>query len=79
MSSSNGVTLSGAIASEVEVMAKATRSVPSFLITQDHMAFLPAAPGDVLLAALWQNSVWNFRADHGVPASPCPRERQQLT
>ena len=29
----------------------------SLLITQDHMAFLPAAPGGVLLIALWQNSV----------------------
>jgi hypothetical protein len=33
------------------------KEVVSFLITQDHMAFLPAAPGGVLLTALWPKSV----------------------
>ena len=51
----------------VDRAAQAERSAPtakgsqkevvSFLITQDHMAFLPAAPGGVLLTALWPKSV----------------------
>jgi hypothetical protein len=39
-------------------MAKvAQKEVVSCLITQDHMAFLPATSGGVLLVVLWQNSV----------------------